>query len=50
MLRGEKQKKPTDIYKDPNFDHRFDLAVAGAQLFVKDRILTKITAENLIRT
>jgi hypothetical protein len=52
MLRREKQKSlPTFmIYEDPNFDHRFDLAVAGAQLFVKDRILTKITAENLIRT
>ena len=30
MLRGKKQK-PTDIYEDPNFDHRLDLAVAGAK-------------------
>jgi hypothetical protein len=29
MLRGEKQK-PTDIYEDPKFDHRLDLAVVGA--------------------
>jgi hypothetical protein len=46
IKRGKTTKKLTDIYEDPNFDHRLDLAVAGAQLFVKDRILTKIIAEN----
>lgn len=45
MLREEKQK-PADICEDPNFDHRLDLAVAGAQLFVKDRLFTKIIGEN----
>jgi hypothetical protein len=49
MLRAEKQK-PTDIYEDPNFDHRFDLAVAGAQLFVKDRLLTKRSQEKMLQS
>jgi len=29
MLRGEKLK-PIDVYEDPKFDHRLDLAVVGA--------------------
>jgi hypothetical protein len=34
MLREEKQK-PTDIYEDPNFDHRLDLAVAEPNCLLK---------------
>jgi hypothetical protein len=49
MLRAEKQK-PTDIYEDQNFDHRLDLAVAGAQLFVKDRLLTKRSQEKMLQS
>jgi hypothetical protein len=32
--------------EDPNFEHRLDIAVAGAQPFVKDHLLTKITRAN----
>jgi hypothetical protein len=45
MLRG-KNKSPTDIYEDQNFEHRLNLVVARAQPFVKDHLLTKITREN----
>src|SRR4051812_11087161 len=35
-----------DIEKDPNFERRLDVAVAGAKPFVKKHLLTKISREN----
>jgi hypothetical protein len=34
--------------EDPNFDRKLDLAIVGAQLFVKKRLLKRITRENSV--
>jgi hypothetical protein len=31
--------------EDPNFDRKLDLAIVGAQLFVKKRLVKRITRE-----
>ncbi|MDQ3851220.1 MAG: hypothetical protein M3299_00120 [Thermoproteota archaeon] len=41
---GEKEEGK----EDPNFDRKFDLISAGAQPFVKEHLLTRITKENCL--
>jgi hypothetical protein len=47
VLKGEgREEKKKQENEDPNFDRKLDLVTAGAQPFVKEYLLTKISREN----
>ena len=47
------ERSTADIFsqierEDPNFDRKLDLITAGANPFLKEHLLTKITRENCL--